>query len=407
VDSNQHQEEGKNEYQHGSGKFVCSTCIQDEELQKFAKELGTARLCNYCAKLQNSVVPFGRVVAEMTRHILREWCAPFEDGDEFNRADIQAFLERNHNSQTLFKRIGFSVPNQSLMSDLLRAFGDHDWCKRTPERLGAKSRWIHSWDTFQHLVRYERRYTFWNARATRRNFLNGEVLSPSHLLREIGAIINKAQLIKHLPIGQLMWRVRAFRPTDLARGPDRFTSPPLKKATQPNRMSPAGVPMFYGAEHLDTARREVVGTEGHGKLLAGVQFKTVVPLNILDLTAPSLGRSYFKDAQPGRHQVIEFLREFAEDLSRPISGSNREHIDYVPTQVFTEFVRYVMKAPNRAPIHGIKYFSSWDQRPCYVIFATQDQCLRPPEFPRATGHKPRARQMLDFVPESLKTLQIS
>ena len=35
-----------------------------------------------------------------------------------------------------------------------------------------------------------------------------------------------------------------------------LSSPPLQRAKQPNRMSPAGVPMFYGAEDFDTAFQE-------------------------------------------------------------------------------------------------------------------------------------------------------
>jgi hypothetical protein len=156
--------------------------------------------------------------------------------------------------------------------------------------------------------------------------------------------------------------------------------------------------MFYGSDDFDTALSEIVDTDMDTRSLVvtGVQFRNVVPLNLLDLTLIPSPPSYFSSGGPARRHYIEFLNKFVKDLSKPIKRDGRQDIEYVPTQVFTEFVRYVMKGPNGIPIHGIRYSSSRNGKPCCVIFATQEECLM-------GGHLGMGTQKLEFVPGSIRT----
>lgn len=90
---------------------------------------------------------------------------------------------------------------------------------------------------------------------------------------------------------------------------------------------------------------------------------------------------------------------FTKALAQPIRRDGQPHIEYVPTQVFTEFVRHVMKGPQGVPIHGIKYPSSKNEKDCYVIFANKADCLA------LTGQR-RGPQLLKFVDGSIKTVPI-
>ena len=63
-----------------------------------------------------------------------------------------------------------------------------------------------------------------------------------------------------------------------------------------------------------------------------------------------------------------FLREFLLDFSSPIERDDRIHIDYVPTQVVTEYLRDA-KLEGDPPLDGIKYRSSRRKGGiCYVLF---------------------------------------
>jgi hypothetical protein len=211
-----------------------------------------------------------------------------------------------------------------------------------------------------------------------------------------------AECIDTLPEGTKLYRVQIVGKDEDVLSPERFTSPPKEKATQPNRMSPAGIPMFYGASDFGTAQLETVdfGSLGHGNVY-GMEFQTVRETNVLDLTKGFSDRFFASGTKAGKeiypyYEDEGFLKEFARDVSIPIVHDGRQHIEYVPTQVFTEYVRYLMKTEDGAPIQGIKYTSSKTGKPCFVIFATQAQCLdsdTPPED---------GPQLLRPVPNSLK-----
>ena len=63
-----------------------------------------------------------------------------------------------------------------------------------------------------------------------------------------------------------------------------------------------------------------------------------------------------------------FMSEFLHDFSSPIERDNRIHIDYVPTQVVTEYLRDA-KLERDPPLDGIKYRSARRKGGiCYVLF---------------------------------------
>jgi hypothetical protein len=55
-----------------------------------------------------------------------------------------------------------------------------------------------------------------------------------------------------------------------------------------------------------------------------------------------------------------FLHKFINDLVAPVSKDGREHVDYVPTQIVSEYFRYKFKSEKGSGIKGIKYPSVKD-----------------------------------------------
>jgi hypothetical protein len=49
---------------------------------------------------------------------------------------------------------------------------------------------------------------------------------------------------------------------------------------------------------------------------------------------------------------LSFLHGFARDLSAQIERDNRIHIEYVPTQVVSEYLRRVFRDANGSPLTG-------------------------------------------------------
>ncbi|MDH0683051.1 RES domain-containing protein [Achromobacter animicus] len=60
--------------------------------------------------------------------------------------------------------------------------------------------------------------------------------------------------------------------------------------------------------------------------------------------------------QDGDLRTLTFLRSFAADIMTPVDRSERVNVDYLPSQVVTEFVRDFNF--DRGPIDGVAYSST-------------------------------------------------
>jgi hypothetical protein len=178
----------------------------------------------------------------------------------------------------------------------------------------------------------------------------------------------KLKLISEVPEGTAFYRGRLVGyASEKMTGAKKLGPAPADKAAA-NRMSPEGVPMFYGSASSETAIREIAahGTSEYARIGA---FRNQRPLILLDLTAlPELPSIFDKEAR-NRNGVLRFFKHFADNVTAPIRPDGRPHVEYVPTQVVTEFFRWV---PTRK-IDGIKLSSAQDGQDTYVLFFTREQ----------------------------------
>jgi hypothetical protein len=89
-------------------------------------------------------------------------------------------------------------------------------------------------------------------------------------------------------------------------------------------------------------------------------FKTTREANILNLTA--LPRPFgFFEQQPDSSEIsrsaLAFLNSFVKSMAVKVEPGQREHIDYVPTQVVTEWFRTVYRGEG-GRLDGIAYPSA-------------------------------------------------
>lgn len=116
-----------------------------------------------------------------------------------------------------------------------------------------------------------------------------------------------------------------------------LTSPP-PQYSRSSRMSPSGISFFYGGLSPDVCIHEVGPRVAESVNVA--EFEVVRPLIILNLTKEIESRKSIFDAEYSffyEEYFKPFLEHFVNDISRPIRKSDNE-IEYVPTQVFTEFI---------------------------------------------------------------------
>lgn len=150
--------------------------------------------------------------------------------------------------------------------------------------------------------------------------------------------------------------------------------PPRNVANSSSRMSPPGIPMFYGAFDEETALLETIRKEGTHTVTTAT-FETLLPLKVLDLSDLPLVPSLFDPNSRHRRTGIKFLRSFVTDVAKPIDRGGSEQTEYVPTQIVTEYFRHVFRDAKGDPISGIAHPSSRKQgRVCCVLFFENEHC---------------------------------
>jgi len=387
-----------------SNKPVCAECIADDALQQIVARFANHLECHYCGKQADHPIaaPLEDITLHMAACINRVYCDPAEVLPyESREGGYQGIV---YNLYDLFEEIGFDVSDNSLRDDIYASFDLEDWAEKDWQVLDPGQRLIYGWQTFSDAVKHERRFTFWSMGDPHAHPVYDEHpdnMPVGKMLDRIADAVVEADLLHELPTDTPLWRVRIHNASVSLNRDSDLSAPPRGCASQPNRMSPAGISMFYGSEDFETALAETLDPHRvAGKRVTGGLFNPVRPLVVLDLFAlPGVPSFFDEDAFDLRYTLI-FLRAFARNVSQPITRDGREHIDYVPTQAFSEYVRYRMKGAEGRAIDGIRFRSSKNGKACYVIFCAQEQCLE-----QTDPYGPA--QILRFDPSSLRSVDAS
>jgi len=357
--------------------YVCCECIGDDEgLLSFATKhigdgLDCSDECDYCSTSCDAI-NVQELIAYIEECIRREWHDPANEVPWNGREG--GYLWPVYEWVDVLETVGFSTNNETLYEDICLA-RTSCWSKIDYLAPSQSEQIMLGWNTFKQTVKHLRRYTFWtdNRAAGTEPYEFGP--SPSKMLETIGQVIDVHNLLQTLPVSTRIWRLREHSSDEKIKLASELTPPPRTYALQANRMSPAGVPMFYGADDWDTAFEEV-STQDSNRRVTGGAFETLEPLTILDLSQIPLGPSYFVSDGPDRIHELQFLRQFVKDVSQLIEHDEKYHIEYVPTQVFTEFIRFELRKSLGQDIHGMCYPSSKRaNKRCYALFFEQADCL--------------------------------
>jgi hypothetical protein len=156
--------------------------------------------------------------------------------------------------------------------------------------------------------------------------------------------------------------------------------------------------MFYGSDEADTAVAEIDDNPILG--IAVGTFQTLSDLRVVDLTRFPRPLRFFEpqpEASEENRYVLSFLYNFGLSIAARVVPGDREHIEYVPTQVVTEWFRTTLLR-NESRIDGILYRST--QRAggtSVVLFADQSKIALTEDEVRASRGQPERGPLDDFV----------
>jgi hypothetical protein len=333
--------------------YVCQKCLDDKGLKQYICEMASADRCDYCGSEGDDLIAIS--VADLARHL--EKCLLSEYDDAANHLPREGqeggYLGEHWDTYDLLSdEVSLSLPNDDgqLFDDLRSAVGDRFWSKRNPFALDEHESLNLSWEMFCEIVKHRSRFLFWRETADSES----ELLPPAKMLEALGEFCRDANLVTTLPARSRLFRARRQPSRKKLSTVSELGPPPQSVAATSNRMSPAGIVMFYASQDSETALRE---TAREPCRFVVAEFETMTDVSILNLTVlPEVPSLFELDKREYRSGFI-FLRRFVNEFSKPIAPDRSEPVDYVPTQIVTEYFRSTFQVPPAA-ISGIRYPSA-------------------------------------------------
>lgn len=358
-------------------KYVCAKCFNDYALKKIVSKYALANACDYCGRKSQIFIAasLDAVFEEISSGIGSEWGNPDDERIYYEDGEYQGNVVDTY--ELFDSEIEDPFENDQLRQDVINALYKINpvWCKRNYYGLLPHEALRYGWKEFVHVIKHGRRY-FFSVPDEQREGYYYEEIAPEEFLDRLGELVTEIGLVQELPEDTYTFRVRVHDPKLTFKSASELGT--TKHAPYSNRMSPAGIPMFYGAFEQGTAVAETYDPSCGPLVKISVgKWGTARKIPVLDLTRIPEVPSIFDSEKRGERPGIIFLHEFTRELSQPIEKDGREHIEYVPTQVMTEYFRHIYTHPQYGKLLGILYNSS--QRPrgkCCVFFFRSDQCCK-------------------------------
>lgn len=348
---------------------VCEECFGDEDLTERIQAYETSGECSYCEEEREHVAPF-HDIAEFIGERMGEFYGRAADQLPYDTREGGYQGRHEDTYDCLLESIGLAINSEQselLADDLVSEIGDDTWCDYDWLSLEMDESLQSSWDQFCGATKGQRRFFFHHIGEPETN--HPDERSIFGFLNELATLIEARGLVRTLPEGTFFYRARANEDggewsTALELGP-----PPAEVSLQSNRMNPPGIPMFYGAGTPELAvaeTRQVDVTIG--------KFETNRPIRVVDLANLPPAPGFFSEATREQLQTLAFLHRLSEIMAQPVAQNNRVNVDYIPTQIVTEYLRDHEFAEGR--IDGISYVTAVGSHSFNtVLFATRENVI--------------------------------
>lgn len=304
-------------------KFVCENCFDDYAVEEFIRREAVELRCDYCeteSEAEAIAAPLSDVARFIRDGIETEWSDPDDEAVPWDSEDGRYMVEVHDTYDLLLDLL--SISSEELLNDLSGELGDRNWCQRNPARFTKQEELYFNWEAFSEQLKHHTRYVFYRVEHERDEFDDSSV-TPYNILDTIADLVLDHELLRTLPAGTTLIRARQHREDEAYSMVEDLGPPPKEKAVHANRMSPAGIPMFYGSDMEETALAEI----DQSGFATVANFKTLKAFQVLDLTRIPGVPSLFDQQMGHQRSAIIFLHNFLEDFAKKVDKDGREHIE--------------------------------------------------------------------------------
>ncbi|MBI6118346.1 HEPN-associated N-terminal domain-containing protein [Salegentibacter maritimus] len=350
-------------------KNVCVKHINDNAIKNFIRKNYELGYCDYCEK-ELKVVSLENLMEFMMLGISNF----FEDAGNFmgyngREGGYQGTVYTP--DELIQERIGLETEPFELTEDIVNSIEDIAWSEPDQYYDTERDELMYQWSYFKDIIKHKSRYLFHQHNSSE------ESRNAYKILKEVARLSNQMNLIKKIEKGSTIYRCRQHSKSETIKEKSRLVAPPEEYAIYPNRFSPSGVSMLYSAFDPKTAILETISREDPKKTHITIsKFTVKKDLYVIDFNKLPKQPSIFAHNRIKNFYLIKFLYDLVKDFTKDIKKDGKEHIEYVPTQVVTEFLRYPFNNNRKFRIEGLIYPSSKNvNHSSSVIFWGNEECL--------------------------------
>ena len=342
--------------------YVCSDCVKDEYLKAVIRESACCCQCDYCGRRTRkySAAPVLELMETISSAVFMWFNNPEDAGDSWDNEEDCYFSGESIDTRNMLKSFPLECHEQ-LFEDIAGSFINEQWIETANGHwLGSHPHEVmtYAWERFSNIVKHESRYFF---QQTPSNFANQEDEfsqqeddNPASFLPILGELLKKLGLIGTLSAGEILFRARPKEEGKTFSLNAKELGAPPSEIAKTGRMNPAGISYFYLAFEQKTALAEVCQSNLSPQVAIG-QFETQRELQILDLTNLPQKSSIFDVQHYEELTGLFFIDNFVKDISKPVTKNGGEHLEYVPSQVVSEYFALVFQLEDGKLLDGIKY----------------------------------------------------
>lgn len=368
------------------GQSVCGSCTGDEALSSLVEEHANADECSFCGRNRENIAADTGIVLERIGSQLFIGWSRAEEILYHDSEEESGYAGPVYEIRDVLESEGVEFGNADFEAFVLGAFGETQYTPASVYAMTQGEALRAGWDDLVETVKHQQRFFFVLARNDRSGDGAGVAVPRGReLLSELDRLIREYGLLRELAAGTPLYRVRLHPLRKRYETAKDLGAPPPASASQ-SRMSPAGIPMLYTAEEIETAIAETVGARrSRRKGLTIATFKPTETLRIVDFSQLPPIPSVFDDSPetPRIRHELGFLYGMRRDIGGEVKLDGRQHIEYVPTQVVCEYIRHRLPQRLRQPVHGL----AWESTRAsggrnVVLFFDRDRCVETGERPR-------------------------
>lgn len=339
-------------------KKVCVKHFEDKYIRKFIRQNYDDGFCDYCQKDLKVVE-----LEDLMKFIMSGISNFYEDAANFMGYNSQegGYLGEIYTPDELIQEFVELVAEPfELIEDIVNSIEDIAWSKPDLYYDNEGDELMSQWTLFKNIVKHKSRFLFSPGD-------DNEYKNIYKILNEVARLIVSLNLIHKVPKGSKIYRCRQHNSKKIITEIKEMISPPKEKTIYPNRFSPSGISMLYSAFDKETAILETISREDKkNKYVTIAELELEEDKYVIDFCKLPNIPSIF--GQIKNYYLIYFIHDLVRDFTKDVKKDGKEHIEYVPTQVVTEFLRYSFNKNRKYKIDGIIYPSSKNIRNKASVF---------------------------------------